>query len=112
MSMFGLLLASVASVAAQGTAGRIIGVVTDEDTGRPLSGVQIYLDGTTIGTLTSNEGRYVLATLRAGSYTVIAQIIGHAQGRQAGVAVTAGQSTTVDFKLRPAVLSLQEVVVT
>jgi TonB-linked SusC/RagA family outer membrane protein len=112
MLMFGLLLWSVAATVAQGTSGRIVGVVTDEDTGRPLPGVQIYLDGTTIGTLTGNDGRYVLAAVRPGTYTVIAQIIGHAQGRQAGVVVATAQSATVDFKLRTAVLSLQEVVVT
>jgi TonB-linked SusC/RagA family outer membrane protein len=112
MLMFGLLLSSVAATVAQGTSGRIVGVVTDEDTGRPLPGVQIYLDGTTIGTLTGNDGRYVLAAVRPGTYTVIAQIIGHAQGRQAGVVVATAQSATVDFKLKTAVLSLQEVVVT
>jgi TonB-linked SusC/RagA family outer membrane protein len=108
----GLCAGMVASAAAQQATGRITGLVTDQESGRPLTGVQVYLDGTTIGTLTSNEGRYSIANVRPGSYTVMAQIIGHAQGRQAGVVVSAGQATTVDFSLRTAVLSLQEVVVT
>ena len=107
-----LILAMAAAAAAQENTGRIAGTVTEEGSGQPLAGVQVYLDGTTLGTLTSNEGRFVMANLRPGSYTVMAQIIGHAQGRQPGVAVAAGQTVTVDFKLRTAVLSLQEVVVT
>ncbi len=108
----GLFGATVASVDAQQSTSRIAGTVTDQESGRPLTGVQVYLDGTTIGTLTSNEGRYVITNVRPGTHTVMAQIIGHAQGRQAGVVVSAGQNATVDFQLRAAVLSLQEIVVT
>jgi TonB-linked SusC/RagA family outer membrane protein len=108
----GLFAFAVVSAAAQEGNGRIVGTVTDAESGRPLSGAQVYLDGTTLGVLTSSEGRYTLPNVRPGRYTVMVQIIGYSQGRQAGAAVTAGQTTTIDFRMTTTVLSLQEVVVT
>ena len=107
-----LLLVCNAGLATGQQTGRISGVVTAVDTNQPLSGVQVYLQGTTIGTLTNAEGRYLLQNLRPGTYTVIAQIIGYSQGRAPDVRVTAAATTTHDFRLTTAVLSLQEVVVT
>ena len=107
----GLVVCNAAAAPAQ-QAGRITGLVTDAETNRPLAGVQVYLQGTTVGTLTSTDGRYLLQGVRAGTYTVLAQIIGHSQGRATNVRVTDGQTTTNDFRLTQTVLSLQEVVVT
>src|SRR5262245_5654923 len=60
----GLLAFAVASAPAQEASGRIAGTVTDAESGRPLAGAQVYLDGTTVGVLTSSEGRYTLANVR------------------------------------------------
>ncbi|MGH7577944.1 MAG: TonB-dependent receptor plug domain-containing protein, partial [Longimicrobiales bacterium] len=40
---------------------RIAGQVTAEDTGQPLAGVQVTVEGTSVSVLTGNDGRYVLA---------------------------------------------------
>src|SRR5947207_15698431 len=45
--------------AAQGT-GTIGGRVTDGITGRPVDGVQVYVAGTELGTVTNADGRYQL----------------------------------------------------
>lgn len=39
---------------------RISGQVTAEDTGQPLAGVQVVVEGTSVSVLTGNDGRYVL----------------------------------------------------
>ena len=111
LSALWLLLLGTIPLSAQDT-GRITGTVIDAESGQPLIGVQIYLTGTSIGTLSQAQGRYTLQNLRPGNYTVEAQLIGKATGRHENIRVVAGQTTTLDFNLRTTVLSLQEVVVT
>ena len=72
-----LALLAVTQVAhAEGQTGTIIGVVTDRDTGAPLSTVQVFVEGTSIGSLTTNSGAFTLINVPAGRHTVVAQRIG------------------------------------
>lgn len=92
----------------QGTTGRITGLVTNEG-GQPLSGVNITVVGTSIGTLTGEDGRYVLSAVPAGTYTVRASLIGYGeQTKQVGVAP--GQTATLDFQLESQAIELAEIV--
>jgi TonB-linked SusC/RagA family outer membrane protein len=88
------------------------GTVKDE-TGSPMVGVPVQLRGTTIGTLSDLDGTYTLTgTINAGSYEMIATIIGYATSVKK-VDISASNSTfKVDFDLSPDVLNLDEVVVT
>ena len=109
---FLLLLTAATSVTAQQTNGRITGVVTHQETGQPLVGVQVFAEGTRYGTLTGQDGRYSLAVPGGRSYVVIARYLGFADGRQTGVTVQSSGVTTADFRLRPTALSVEEIVVT
>ena len=40
---------------------KISGNITDAETGQPLSGVSIHVEGNLIGTVTDDEGNYTLA---------------------------------------------------
>ncbi|MEM8560540.1 MAG: carboxypeptidase-like regulatory domain-containing protein, partial [Bacteroidota bacterium] len=65
-----LLVLSVglsASAVAQGT---LSGTVTDAASGEPLVGVNVYLQGTTIGAATDTDGMYAIQALRPGNYVV------------------------------------------
>ncbi|HEV2121320.1 MAG TPA: TonB-dependent receptor plug domain-containing protein, partial [Chloroflexota bacterium] len=57
LSLLGLLLLFAVPATAQ---HRITGRVTEEGSGAPLSGVQISVQGTGVGTLTDADGRYTL----------------------------------------------------
>ena len=103
-------LATAVAVAHAQT-GRIVGAVADSAGGFPISGVSITIVGSTAGAATTNEGRYTL-TVQPGTYTVEARRLGYVAGRRAGVVVTSGQSTTVDFKLKATALHLEETVIT
>jgi uncharacterized protein (DUF2141 family) len=94
-----LLLLTTAFAVARAQTGRITGTVADSAGGFPLSGVSITIVGSTAGGVSASEGRYVV-TLQPGTYTVEARRLGYIAGRRAGVVVTAGQATTVDFKLQ------------
>lgn len=108
---WGLVLLCTSSTAfAQ--VGRITGQATDRNTQAPLVGVQVYLDGTSIGTVTQENGRYVIPNVPSGVYNVVAQMIGYANGREANVRVAADEATVVNFTLGTQALRLTEVVVT
>jgi TonB-linked SusC/RagA family outer membrane protein len=91
--------------------GTITGQVVDETSTAPLTAVQVYLEGTGIGTLTSANGRYILVNVPAGSYTVIAERIGYGTLRQ-DVTVQAGGTHQVNFAIVEEPLGLDEIVVT
>ena len=57
---------------------RITGRVTADPGGEPIAGVQVVIQGTTIGTLTNTDGRYVLTAPSASGVLVLSRI-GYAQ---------------------------------
>ena len=74
-AVVGASLALVGVAEAQ-TVGTVTGQVTNE-AGQPLPGVQIHIEGTTIGTLTNANGRYALVTVPPGTRRVIAILLGY-----------------------------------
>lgn len=77
-----------------------------DDTGSPLPGVNILEKGTTNGTTTDAEGKYVIAVQNESS-VLIFSFIGFVTEE-----VAVGARTQIDVALTPDVQSLQEVVVT
>ena len=75
-SFIGAVFIAVAPITAEAQVGQITGTVRDQDTGGPLATVQVYLQGTSRGTLTDQNGRFVLGDVPPGSYTLNAQRIG------------------------------------
>nr|MCS5669560.1 carboxypeptidase-like regulatory domain-containing protein [Dehalococcoidia bacterium] len=99
-----------AETAAQNT-GTVTGLVLDNSVQIPLAGAQMTVDGTPIGGLVNNTGRYLLLNVPAGEQSVTAQIIGY--GTQTlTVTVVSGETATLDFNLRQEALSLEGVIVT
>jgi TonB-linked SusC/RagA family outer membrane protein len=105
-------LLGVAAMPARAQTGSITGRVIDRSTDQPLVGAQVYLDGTAIGGLTQEDGRYTLSGVPNGTYTVVVQLIGYANGRAENVVVRGGQAAVVDFEVAITALKLEEVVVT
>ena len=90
----------------------INGTVTSRDSGDPMPGVQVFLSGTSFGAITQANGRYTIANVPPGTYTVIAQSIGYADGRRENVRVRAEAPTVLNFELATTALRLEQVVVT
>lgn len=92
--------------------GQVSGRVIDQATRGPLSTVQVIVEGTAIGGITSADGTFTLTNIPDGSYTVRAMRIGYQPVSRAGVVVGGGATTRVDFEMSIAVLTLQGVVAT
>lgn len=76
----------------------IIGLVLDETDNEPIPMVNVYLDGTTYGTTTDNEGRFKIKHLPPGSYRVIASMIGF-ERMDKSIILLESQVTKVNFVL-------------
>src|SRR6266849_6656055 len=97
-----LVVAVVQTAVAQTDTGEISGVVRDTQ-GGVLPGVAIvaeHLDsGTRIERVTDGQGRYFLASLRTGTYTITAELSGFRRTIRSGVPLRLGQALGIDFEL-------------
>jgi TonB-linked SusC/RagA family outer membrane protein len=87
-------------------------MIADSATASPVAGVSVAITGTTLGAVSADNGRYTIAAVPPGTYTLEARRLGFLPVRRAGIVVTAGQATTVDFRVLSAALHLQETVIT
>lgn len=105
-----LPLWGAAPATAQDT-GAISGVVIDGETGDPLPGANVAVQGTTTGTSSDLNGRYRIRGLDPGSYDIVFSFIGFQQKTVTDVDVTAGETTQLDLTLLPETAQLDEVIV-
>jgi hypothetical protein len=85
------------------------GLIIDGETGEPLSFVNIRVEGTTLGTVTSFDGTYLLR-LKPGIYTIIYSIVGF-KSEKLIVDLTLSNKV-INITLQPASIELPEIVVT
>src|SRR2546423_7365510 len=91
--------------------GPIAGRVIDATSNAPISAAQVVLVGTTRGVVAGDDGRFRIAGVRPGQYTVRALRLGYQASAQT-VDVTSAGTVDVNFALAPAAVSLEEVVTT
>lgn len=96
--------------AVQQSTGSITGRVISKGPQQPLTGVQINIVGTTVGTITNETGRFTLPTVRTGSVVLRARLIGYAPVEQT-VTVAAGQPLNVALEMEQQALGLSEIVI-
>jgi outer membrane receptor protein involved in Fe transport len=91
---------------------RVTGVVKDIDTKEPLIGVNVVIEGTSLGANTDNNGKYFIINVPVGTYRLRASAVGYARKIVKDVLVSTDRITTVDFELKPEAVQSQEVVIT
>lgn len=104
-------LIGATDLAAQEEGGRVLGRAVNGTTAQPLAGAQVFIPGTALGTLTNQEGQFLLLNVPAGEHTVRLELIGYRTAEQI-VTVAAGGSATANFELEQAAISLDRIVVT
>ena len=83
---------------------RITGFVTDRDSGEPLPGASVILEGMRLGSSTDLDGRYSISGVAAGTYTVTASFIGF--DGVSNVVTVRDQEVQIDFALTPTSVAL------
>ena len=104
------------TAAAQTGMAIVSGQVTDSTARAPLSGVEIFISADVGGaalrsTRTNAEGRYSIAAVPAGNFSVNARLIGFA-AKAIRITTRAGETTTADFALSQRTTQLDQVVIT
>jgi TonB-linked SusC/RagA family outer membrane protein len=101
--------ATATGVASQQT-GTVTGRIIDAATQQPLPGAQIVVVGTTLGTLTNQEGRFLIPNVPSGARQIRAVLLGYGQVVES-VNVPAGGTAVVDFELATSAIELEGLIV-
>ena len=94
------------------TTGKIAGRVIDKESGEPLVGANIVIQGTNMGAAADIEGNYFIINIPPGRYVVEARMMGYANTQMEDARVRTNATTNLDFKLTPAVIEGETIVVT
>ncbi|MBW7995524.1 MAG: TonB-dependent receptor [Candidatus Glassbacteria bacterium] len=110
-ALMALLTLLVVSAFAQITTGKVEGVVRDSDTGQPLQGAQVVIEGTRLGNVTNVDGYYFILNVPPGRRDVTFTYTGYQKTTVAGQLVLAGQTLTVDVGVSSTVVQLEGITV-
>lgn len=91
--------------------GSIKGKVTDQKTGEALPFVNIVVKGTTVGAASDVSGNYEIRNIAAGTYTLVARLVGYEIAEVSGVTVAAGGSLTRNIAMTSAAVLISEMTV-
>ncbi len=94
-----------------GTTGKITGNVVDAESGLPLPGANVLIEGTVLGGAADLEGYFAILNVTPGSYTVRVSMIGYEDVVVQDVIVKIDLTTTQRITMRTAAIGLEEVVV-
>jgi hypothetical protein len=105
----GILLAILVPVLLFAQDGKVRGRVVDKETGEPLVGASILLEGTTIGASSDVNGDYIILAVPPTVYTVKVNYVGYAPYSVSNIRVSAGQTTTLDMKMTSSAIQVGEI---
>jgi outer membrane receptor protein involved in Fe transport len=110
-AFLGILLLGIPGLISAQATGTVAGRVVDAASQRPLSDAQVFIPGSGIGTLSNNQGAFVLRSVPAGETLIRVQLIGYATQEELAN-VRPGETTTLEFSLGQDAIALEEIVVT
>lgn len=105
----GFLMLFIPAAFAQGT-GQITGRVIDAKTSQPLGYANIVIVGTTKGAMSLDDGRFTVAGVPAGTYTVKVMMMGYKTTERPSVVIDAGETVQIDFPLEQTIVATTQVI--
>jgi TonB-dependent receptor len=106
-----LIALSAAGLSLAEERGTVTGTVKDAQTGTPLPGAAVQVKGTGLGASSDVDGRFIIRNVSAGSLILRAVYVGYHE-KELTVAMTAGETCKLEFRLSPVGIESEEVVVT
>lgn len=95
-----------------GTTGKIVGTITDKETGEFLPGVNIIVEGTNFGAATDISGNYIILNIKPGTYRLKISAVGYISIIVEDVRIVADRTTNVSVQLELTSLQMDEIIVT
>ena len=80
--------------------GKISGIVVEKDSGEPLLGVSIIVEGQGIGADSDVNGQFIIINVRPGTYTLKTSYIGYATVKVTNLIVNTGRTSKQNFALK------------
>ncbi len=96
---------------AQAQTGTVVGRVTDTRSGDAVAAASVQIEGTRLGAVTGDDGRYRITNVPAGTRTIVVLRLGFASNRRS-VTITAGATLTHEVGLQASAVALDQIVVT
>jgi len=109
--LFFIIAGLLFSVGIFAQTGKISGKVTDVETGEPLIGASVMVQGTNLGAATNLNGEYIILNVSPGKYAVVAKYVGYRQVETTNLNVSVNLTTEVNFKLPSEAFKQEEVIV-
>jgi outer membrane receptor protein involved in Fe transport len=109
--IFLILFLSIPTGTYAGVTGKIAGKVTDAQTGEELIGINVLIEGTTIGAATGVDGTYIINNIEPGVYTLVFSGVGYQKQKVTGIRVSSDYTTSIDIQLSSEAISLETIVV-
>ena len=106
-----LVLMSLCNLCYADDFGKVRGIVTSEEDGLPLVGVNISILNTNLGTITDGNGNYTILKVPSGNYSIKYDYIGRATKIIEDINIGASLSTNLDASLKESVIEGEEVIV-
>lgn len=108
--IFSILLITIFCVTA--SAQTLKGKVSDSNTGEPLVGASVKLDGTKYTTLVKLDGSFSFTKIPPGTYHISITYLGYIQSDgEKSFTVKANETSNADFLLKPAATEMQSVTI-
>ena len=95
-----------------GTTGKLAGTIKDAQTGEPLVGANVMIEGTNFGAATNADGEYVILNISPGRYNIKFSFIGYETVVMQNVVIVVDQTTTLPVELNPQSIQVDEIIVT
>jgi hypothetical protein len=89
--------------------GKLRGRVTDRDSGEPLVGANVFVEGTNLGAACDINGDYIILSVRPGVYTLRVSYVGYNNYSLSNVRISSNITTNQDFKLTSSAIQVQAV---
>ena len=89
----------------------ITGFIRDHSNGEPLSYANVFLQGTSIGAATNQDGYYVIPKISVGKYELVVSMIGYEMETRS-INLLEGMTVREDVRLNPTAISGEEILVT
>lgn len=92
--------------------GSIRGTITDKLNGETLIGANVSVEGTSLGSVTDFDGKFLIDKVPAGTHILKITYVGYQSELMPGIVVKAGEATVVSYKLGTDVKVLKEAQIT
>jgi len=94
-----LLLFSAVHLVIGGTTGKIAGTVIDQETGDPMAGANVVIEGSQLGAAADLEGNYTILHVPPGNYSVTVSVMGYKRITFNEVRVRIDQTTRLNVNM-------------